>query len=260
MRPVPMLLLQFVLLFQMVASGQVVTDGQGQSRLTDSNFTFFTSDRNTGRIALLGNGTYFNLDPYDGTQSTQYEVRDFPPELDFFINNKADDPLPGSTYVGIEIIRLYSIRAVNDRVNLYRNGNWMDSLRQPLPATNRLGPSLDEFVQDHSGDQLVMPYLIDWHAHPSGQAPSSWERRDAISDGLGLSANRIGYLPESQDMTAQGTYRLILFSESVAPSARRPVRFTVNRHGARYLLINVFGPANGRDAYENQYLLEIVSR
>ena len=261
MRSVPILFfLQFVLLFPMVAFGQVVTAGQGQRPVTDSNFTFFTSRQNTGRLALRGNETYFNLDPYDGEPSTQYEVREFPPELNFFINNKAAEPLEGSTYVGIEIIRLYTFGAISDRVNLYRNGGWVNSAADSLPATTHSGPSLDEFVQDHSGDRLAKSYLIDWHAHTSGQAPSSWERRDAISEGLGLSANRSGYLPENQDMTAQGTYRLIRFSESDAPSARRPVRFTVNRQGARYLLINVFTPEEGRPDYQNQYLLEIVSR
>ena len=71
----------------------------------------------------MGNGTYFNLDPYDGTQITQYEAREFPLELNFVINNKTEDPMLGSTYVGIEIIRLYVFGSVNDRVNLYRNGN-----------------------------------------------------------------------------------------------------------------------------------------
>ena len=260
MRSVPILLLQFVLLFPMVAFGQVVTAGQGQSPVTDSNFTFFTSRQNTGRLALRGNETYFNLDPYNGAPSTQYEVRETPPELIFLINNKAEDPVEGSTYVGIEIIRLYTFEAISDRVNLYRNGGWMNSAADSLPVTTPSGPSLDEFVQDHSRDQLAMPYLVDWHAHPSGQAPSSWERRDAISDGFGLSANRNRYLPENQDLTAQGTYRLIRFSESVAPSARSPVRFTVNHHGARYLLINVFTPEEGRPDYQNQYRLEIVSR
>ena len=260
MRPVPILLLQFALLFPVVASGQAVTYGQNQSPSTDHNFTFFTGNRNTGRLALVGNGTYFNLDPYDGTQITQYEAREFPLELNFVINNKTEDPMLGSTYVGIEIIRLYVFGSVNDRVNLYRNGKWLDSKAQPLPATELLGPSLDEFVQDHSEDQMVVPYLINWHAHTSRRAPSSWERRDAISNGLGLNTNRNGYVPENQHMTAQGTYRLIRFSESVAPSARSPLRFTVNRHGARYLLINVFSPANGRDAYQNQYFLKIVNK
>ena len=260
MKPVPIFLLQFGLLLPVVASGQLVTDGQGRRPLTDSNFTFFTSSQNTGRLALRGTETYFNLDPYNGEPSTQYEVRESPPELHFFINNKAEDPVEGSTYVGIEIIRLYTFEAISDRVNLYRNDGWMNSVGDSLSVARPSGPSLDEFVQDHSSDQLTRPYLVDWHAHPSGQAPSSWERRDAISDGLGLSANRNGYLRENQRLMAQGTYRLIRFSESDAPNARSPVRFTVNDHGARYLLINVFTPEEGSPDYQNQYRLEIVSR
>ena len=260
MRPVSILFLQFVLLFPMVTSGQIVTDGQGQSIQTDNNFTFFTGNRNTGQLALVGNDTFFNLGPYDGTPTTQYEAREFPSELIFVINNKAADPISGSSYVGVEIIRLYTFGAVLDRVNMYRNGDWVDSMAQRLPEKRLLGPSLDEFVQDHSSDQPGRPYLIDWHAHASELAPSSWERRDAISNGLGLSTNRNAYVPENQYQTAQGTYRLIRFTESVAPSARRPVRFTLNRHSSRYLLINVFTPADGRDAYQNQYFLKIVNR
>ena len=71
-----------------------------------------------------------SVDPYDGTQITQYEAREFPLELNFVINNKTEDPMPGSTYVGIEIIRLYAFSSVDARVNLYRNRNWVDSMAQ----------------------------------------------------------------------------------------------------------------------------------
>ena len=260
MKLLPTYFLQIVLLFPMVASGQEVTNGSGNSIPTDNNFTYFTATRVTGQLALLGNKTYFNLDPYDRTRSTQYKVVEFPSKLDFFINNKASDPLPGSTYVGIEIIRLYNFEAVSAPVGLYRNDNWQDSNGQSLPSKRLEAPSLNLFVQVHSEGQQVN-YLMDWHARPSEQAPSSWERRDAISNGLGLSTNRKDYVPEDEEiLTAQGTYRLIRFFESVAPSPRKPVRFTVHRHGAQYLLINVFTAKNGRAAYRNQYRLEVVSR
>ena len=259
MRLVRALLLQLVLLFPMTAFGQVVTDGEGNDVSSDRNFTFFAGTRYTGQLALRGNRTYFSLDAYDGTQGTQYRASGFPSDLEFVINNKAADPLPADTYVGIEIIRLYTFDTVDRRVNLFRNASWLNSLGQPLPATELQGPSLDEFVHDHAADQQL-DYLARWHAHPSERTPSSWQRRDAIySYGFGLSSNRNGYLPEHQSITAaQGTYRLIRFSESVAPTPEKAVRFTVQRHGSRFLLINVFTPEEGKVAYQNQYRLEFI--
>ncbi len=260
MRMALTVLLQSVLLFPMAASAQTVTDGQGERATTDSNFTFFVGQRNTGQLALRGGSNFFLLEPYDGTSSTQYRIDGFPSELNFYVNNKASSPLKASTYIGVEAIRMYIYSGVSSGVYLYRNPNWRDVTGERLPEQHLEGPSLDEFVRDHSGGQRD-EYLLEWHAHPSEQAPSSWERRDAIAGGLGFDANRDGYVPEDADIEeAQGTYRLIRFFESVAPNPQQPVRFTVDLHGARYLLVNVFTPRNGRTAYRNQYRMEIVSK
>ena len=267
MRMAQTVLLQSVLLFPTVALAQTVTDGQGARATTDSNFTFFVGQRTTGQLALRGGSTFFLLEPYDGTPSTQYRIDEFPPELEFFVNNRSSSPLDDSTYIGIEAVRLYTFSGISSGVYLYRNPDWRDVTGEPLPEERFEAPSLLDFIRHHSGSERDQPggqrdqSWMKWHAHPSNKAPSSWERRDAIASGFGLTTNRNGYVPEDADIEAvQGTYRLIRFFESVAPNPQQPVRFTVDRHGARYLLVNVFAPRNGRAAYRNQYLLEIVSK
>ena len=259
MRMARTVLLQSVLLFPTVALAQAVTDGQGARATTDSNFTFFVGQRNTGQVALRGGSTFFLLEPYDGTPRTQYRIDEFPSELNFFVNSRASSPLDDSTYIGVEAIRLYTFPRISSEVPLYRNANWRDATGQRLPEGRFEALSLCDFIRDHSTGQRDKEW-INWHAHPSKNAPSSWERRDAIARGLGLATNRNGYVPEDANIEGvQGTYRLIRFFESAAPNPQRPVRFTVNLHGARYLLVNVFTPQNGREAYRNQYHLEIVN-
>ena len=259
MKPVSMYILKFILLFSMVTYGQVVTDGEDQPPPTDLNFTYFTNERNTGQLVLRSTKAYFNLKPYAGTSSTQYKVKNFEKKLDFFINNRSSKPIQQNTYVGVEIIRLYIYnKAVSKSVHLYRNPDWVDSNGNTLPQKDLDGPVLDEFVRDHSRDEQVKDYLISWHAHLSKNGPSSWKRRGEISNGFGKSTNRNDQFPNIKYNTAQGTYRLIRFSESEKPSARKPVCFTLEHHGARYLLIRVFAPENGKRAYDNQYLLELV--
>ena len=263
MRIARTVLLQSVLLFPTVALAQTVTDGQGARATTDSNFTFFVGQRNTGQLALRGGSTFFLLEPYDGTPSTQYRIDEFPSELNFFVNNRASSPLDDSTYIGIEAIRLYTYSRISSEVYLYRNPDWRDVTGKPLPEGRFEAPSLCAFVRDHSGGQRDEDWMK-WHAHPSKKAPSSWERRDAIAQGLGDGTNWNGYVPEDAKIKkikgVQGTYRLIRFRESVAPNPQQRVRFTVNLHGARYLLVNIFTPRNGRAAYRNQYSLKIVSK
>ena len=75
MKAALILLLQLVFLFPMDAFCQIVTICQNRIPPTDRNFTFFAGNRNTGQLALVGNKTYFSLDPYNGKSSTQYQVR-----------------------------------------------------------------------------------------------------------------------------------------------------------------------------------------
>ena len=196
----------------------------------------------------------------------RFSPKEFGGTLKFVINNKSHDPIRESVYVGIEIIRLYSFdRNVSSSVYLYRNANWVNSKKKRLPEKRLSGPNLEQFVRDHSRDKpdsLITgdhpEYLLDWHAHTSYQAPSSWNSREKISEGLGLRKNRKGYISEGSYATAQGTYRLIRFYESRSPNARNPLLFDVVHHGAQYLLIRVFQSDSGRAAYQNEYYLELV--
>ncbi len=260
MRMAPTVLLQCVFMFSTVALAQTVTNHQGARVISDHNFTFFVGETNTGQLALWSGSTFFLLEPYDGTANTKYKVDGFPSELNFIVNNKASSPLGDSTYIGIEAIRLYIYPRINPEVYLYRNPGWRDVTGQCLPDERFHGPSLGDFIRKHSGGERD-EYWMKWHARPSKNAPSSWERRDAIASGLGLGTKWNHYVPKGANIEGvQGTYRLIRFFESEAPDANKPVRFTVDLHGARYVLVNVFTPRNGRAAYQNQYYLEIVSR
>ena len=261
-----MLVVWAALLLPFGASGQEVTDGRGISLKPVSNYTAFAGSEETGRLALLsgtkGNYDYYVLDPYNGASETTYGVSTRRLSLNFVLNHRADDPLQGRTFVGVEFLRLYTHSRIDDRVRLYRNEKWFDADGRELGRLAISGPSLAQFVKQHSVDQMNSPELVAWHAKSSEVGSSSWVRRDAISEGLGREKARSAYLPvEAVDFVPQGTYRLIGFKERKLADSQNPVRFDVRLHGTRRLLVNVFGPTDSQthDVYGNQYSLEIVT-
>ena len=243
----------------MAASRQTVTDGNDKKPSSDNNVTHFNADQDTGQLALYTNGSFVHLGRYNGERARRYTVRvnETQSELHFYVNHSNKKPRQGSMYVGIEIIRLYAFRSIADSVLLWRNEDWVDPEGGLLPSVELSAPGLSTFVQDHHKSHIE-DYLAKWHARPSKNAESSWGRRNAISNGLGVKKNREGYVQQGRYEAAQGTYRLIRFRESPAPSKAKSVDFTVKHNGAKFLLVNVFQPDGTGEDYQGQYVLQII--
>ena len=257
----------FVFLSPVFALGQEVTNGQGKTPKKNGNYSRFIVDSTTGRLALVANGnsgrrTYFHLDAFNGMESTLYKLVNNPDVLEFVVNHGSQAPFEKRSFIGVEMIRLYKRRDVSDKVNLYRNESWTGSNKQTLKAEDFVGPSMDLFVEKHESDQLTLFNGKEWHARPSGKAVSSWASRQAILEGLAVSSIRDKFLHAqnaAKGLKAQGTYRLLGFSEATRPDPKKALRFTVKHHGCCFLLINVFGPLHNRihSNYSNRYLLDL---